>query len=208
MTLTGRGDVPIGEREALTGARLRVLAVLRRSGESLTLASLSEMTGSHVNTLREHLAALVSTGLVESVIVHSAEARRGRPPLAYRALGVAPRQVDATSVLDALAREVAARVDSDEIALRAGERWGVTLNGDDGEPDLMVRLAELGFSPKRVEEGIVLRSCPVGSSATAVPEVVCRMHLGAIRQLGAGADVAELAHGGHAEGCLLRIGPR
>ncbi len=182
---------------------MRVLATLWVAGAPLTLASLSERTGSHVNTLRDHLAALTASGLVECVAAPSVGARRGRPPLAYRALAGPSPRADAASLLGALAREVGGLPDAEDVSLRAGRRWGEALAG---APDLMTGLAELGFSPKRVEDGVVLRACPVGGVAAGTPEVICLMHLGALQAV-LPDDAAELLPGGHPEGCLLRLPP-
>ena len=73
--------------------------------------------------------------------------------------------------------------------------------------DLVTHLADLGFAPRAVEDGIVLRACPVGAAVSAAPGLVCRMHLGAIRRLLPGEPHVELIPDGHPEGCLVRLDP-
>lgn len=190
--------------------RQRLLAVLRAS-DALTLAELSRITGAHVNTLREHLDALVAAGLAEAA--PSPPRTRGRPPIRYRASGVRP--ADASMFLDALAAEIARRPDADEIAASAGERWadGVAataataaatrVGAATAGPDLEALMASLGFDPLPIEGGLVLRGCPAGPVPALVPEVVCRMHGAVVRRFG-GAGVC-LERGGHPQGCLVRV---
>ena len=201
MDSRGAADARGGRSMALSGSRLRVLAILQIADTPLTLASLSQQTGSHPNTLRDHLAALMASGLVERVAAPREGAHRGRPPLAYRPSPDRPVPADAASLLGALASEVRGLADAEDVSLRAGRRWGATLAG---APDRMAGLAELGFSPLRIEGGVVLRACPVGGVAAAIPEVICLMHLGAL-QAALQDDGAQLIPGGHPEGCLLRL---
>ena len=196
--MAGQGTGP------LSPARRRVLRALADAGRPLTLSELSEQTGSHPNTLREHLTPLVAAGWVEQVAALGDPGRRGRPPLSYRANGVPP---DAgASLLNALLAEVNASLDADALALRAGERWGDGF-GAGTRADLVTHLADLGFAPRAVEDGIVLRACPVGAAVSAAPGLVCRMHLGAIRRLLPGEPRVELIPDGHPEGCLVRLDP-
>ena len=190
------------EAVLLSPARQRVLDVLAEAGRPLTLAELSEQTGSHPNTLREHLTSLVASGWAESTVLAD-PGRRGRPPLAYRAL---ERPDIGASLLNALLAEVSERPDADALALSAGERWGAGLAR--GEvPDLLAHLTDAGFAPQVVDEGIVLRACPVGAAVRATPGLVCRMHLGAIQKMVPEGRRAELDPDGHSEGCLLRLDP-
>jgi len=192
------------EAVLLSPARQRVLDVLAEAGRPLTLAELSEQTGSHPNTLREHLTSLVASGWAESTVLAD-PGRRGRPPLAYRAVVLPP---DAgASLLNALLAEVSEHPDADAVALAAGERW-VAGFAPGSRPELLAHLAEAGYAPEVVAEGIVLRACPVSAFASAAPGLVCRMHLGALlRLLPAESDV-ELIPGGHPDGCLVRIDPQ
>lgn len=165
-----------------------------------TLAELSVATGSHPNTLREHLAVLVAAGLVTVDSATRGDPRRGRPALRYRRAPLA----DVASVAAALADEAGRLPNADDFALRAGARWEA-LAGDGGPQGLLERLEQLGFRPEEVAEGIVLRSCPVAESAAAAPGIVCRMHLGAIQHRWPDEGAVDLVPHDRPDGCLLRL---
>ncbi|HOA89028.1 MAG TPA: helix-turn-helix domain-containing protein [Propioniciclava tarda] len=189
---------------SVSAARQRVLSALAEAGRPLTLAELSERTGSHPNTLREHLTSLVASGSAESTALPD-PGRRGRPPLAYRA--VAPPSDAGASLLNALLAEVSERPDADALALAAGRRWGAGF-APGSRPELLIHLSEAGYAPEEVADGIVLRACPVSAFASQVPGLVCRMHLGAIVRLLPAETEVELIPGGHPQGCLVRIDPQ
>lgn len=178
-------------------AQRRVLGAL--DGGAETLAELSVQTGSHPNTLRDHLMSLVSAGFVVAE-PEQPRSQRGRPAMLYRRLPLA----DAASIAAALADEVSHLPNGDDVALRAGARWEA-LTGAESDETLEERLHSLGFEPARIDQGFVLRSCPVAEAAAAAPGVVCRMHLGAIQHRWPDANAVELIPQGHPEGCLLRL---
>lgn len=93
-----------GGSRSWSRSREDTLGALRLAGPS-TLEQLSERTGLHVNTLRDHLGALVEAGTVE--VTTLARAGRGRPPKVYTVVGEAP----ATEAEDALPRVRAAVMD-------------------------------------------------------------------------------------------------
>ena len=194
----------------LSGAKRRLLALLRSAPEPLTLVVLSQQTGSHVNTLRGHLDSLIRMGLVEAVPLDKAATvgrGRGRPALRYRALGV--RHADHAAFLEALASEVGRLSTGDDIANRAGRLAADNLVGwDEAAPDgegLLDVMEELGFDPEQTRDGMMMRSCPVGPVMGHVPNVVCQMHLAVAQRVGGvavlGMDPAE----GPGGTCLMRL---
>jgi predicted ArsR family transcriptional regulator len=62
-------------------SRINLLDALRRQG-TLTIGELAAATGLHVNTTREHLSSLISSGLVSAL--PDLSGNRGRPLLRYR----------------------------------------------------------------------------------------------------------------------------
>lgn len=190
-------------RADLSRAQRRVLRTLEEAAGPLTLIALSAATGSHPNTLREHLAVLVAEGLVTVETEQPETPRRGRPALRYQR---APATADLASIANALAEEIRQLPDRDEFSLRAGARWEA-LVGRTASADIMEQLTELGFTPERTDEGVVMHTCPVAGVASTSSDIVCRMHLGAI--LHSWPDIeCELIPAGeptaHRDGCLLR----
>ncbi|SMO57170.1 Predicted transcriptional regulator, ArsR family [Propioniciclava tarda] len=191
------------EEGSLSRARRRVLDAVRENGDApISLGELSAQTGSHPNTLREHLTALIDGGLVTSDAAVDG-GRRGRPALRYRSVAPKADAVGAAAIVMALAEEVAELPEAASVALRAGRRWAAVLDAEPS-PDLLGQLTALGFDPVRVDEGIVLRSCPVAELADAVPGVICRMHLGALQASGGSDAIVDLVAWGHPDGCLIR----
>jgi len=187
----------------MSASRRALLATLRSQPEPATLATLSAATGLHVNTVREHLAAL--TGAGEVARGHAAPNGRGRPASTYTAAGPAqgPAGAEYAGLAAALASTIHRTSSSpSQDATVAGIEWGRELARtgpgpcppDDVDPrDRVVGLlARLGFAPKAVAGSptVLLTQCPLLDAARAYPEVVCAVHLGIVRgALGAyGAD--------------------
>lgn len=180
--------------DVLTPARRVVLDVLGAAHQAVTVAEVAEATDLHLNTVREHLEALVEAGFASRGRL--APQGRGRPASTYE---YAP-QADMLSpgyglMTSAMVDYVAATFGNSpalaEHAYRAGLRWGEEIQEQDllrrdaAEPlDATIDLFdEAGFSPsahttaeQRTE--VRLFRCPVLTMARAYPDLVCRAHQG------------------------------
>ncbi|WP_353114147.1 ArsR family transcriptional regulator [Microbacterium sp.] len=155
-------------------SRVRILHLVQTRSER-TIGELSEATGLHANTVREHLQRLIEGGYV----IQTSERRtsRGRPRTLYSAATGAP---DASSPV---AREKAAA------AARRGDlmrRMLQTEASDLGQrainqlDALIEHLEESGFEPIIDERDLTVELTPCPHAA-ALPEhrpLLCRVHLG------------------------------
>lgn len=216
---------PRGPRPAtLSPSRAALLESLRCQPEPVTLTALTETTGLHANTLREHLDGLARQGLV--VRRRATPVGRGRPAWLYEATdsSAADGMTEYAGLAAALAAGISrasARPGRD--AARAGEDWGRDLArgsgaapvSAEGARDAVVGLLDdLGFEPRRAPdepEQVRLTRCPLLQAAHRNTEVVCSVHLGVVR--GAlkafGADPAGSGLVPFAEpgACLLTVPP-
>ena len=195
--------------EGLSAARARILSLLRGDDSDWTVSRLVAETGSHPNTIREHLDALVAAGLARVVDDAPARRDRGRPPTRYRAASPWVAGLDSSLCVGALLAEVAERDDAAEIAHRAGRRWADALQravpAELAGAELVELMDALGFDPVVTEGGsVVLRACPMLDAARRDPEVVCSMHLGVAQVLAQSGGTVELQPMGAPEGCVLR----
>lgn len=187
----------MGSTVVLSRACRKILELVREADHPVGVLELTQITGTHGNTVREHLATLRSAQLVrrEPAPSHG----RGRPAWLY--------QPDVTQTHDyarlatALADQLT-RISSDPQgeAVEAGERWGDSLQPEDSgdhsvREQVITMLDELGFSPDLDvdDDSVRLRSCPMIEAASARPDVVCSVHEGIIRGFvkSIGADPAE-----------------
>lgn len=189
-----RPVTPAAERRALSPARAAVLDAVQDAGEPTTLATLSEATGLHPNTLREHLEALVARGLARRT--RATPKGRGRPAWLY---SPADATIGATGAEYAgLAATLAAHIhrtsqDPNADAIAAGRAWGRDLARKAGPPDspgpeaarrqVARLLDEVGFAPTVDGHAHTVRltRCPLLETAKEFPDVVCGVHLGIVR---------------------------
>ena len=215
VTGSGRSTTP------LSRPRAGLLGVLRAQAEPVTLAALATLSGLHVNTVREHLDALVRQGLAKR---HTAAPHgRGRPAWLYAAIDEDAPASEYAGLAAALAATISrSSATPAEDAATAGADWGRRLADERGahqERDaaaaarqVMDLLDDLGFGAQPdPENGVVrLTSCPLLEAAHQYPDIVCGVHLGLVRG-------ALTAYGGDPEGtellpfaepgaCLLRLG--
>lgn len=223
--------VPLGPRAAdpgathppVSGTRAVVLEALEGQPGPVTLVQLSRATSLHANTLRDHLAALESSGRVRRH--RAAPSGRGRPATLYEAV-----PVSGTSEYAALASTLAESIDrrSDNPradGIDAGRRWGrslargasvaVPLSPAQARRGVVGLLADLGFAPEPLSRASAVRltRCPLLDAAQSHPAVVCGVHLGivqgALEEWGAPAQTAELLPFSEPGACrLLMPGPR
>lgn len=228
-TLTERMAAGFGPRsttasrvqEAPGRAAAAVLARLESSGEPATVAELSEATGQHPNTVREHLDALVGAGLAERT--RAASSGRGRPAFLYAVLPAsAADSPEYAGLATALAMQLARTSDNPSgEALTAGHSWGERL-ADDVSPRPrtaasarrgVVRVLDgLGFAPEAGGGAtrVRLRQCPLLEAAREQPDVVCSVHLGIVRgaleSWGSESDDVTLVPFAEPGACLLHVG--
>jgi len=179
--------------------RRAVLDVLRTAAAPLGVSETAERMGVHPNTVRFHLDALVTEGLVERRVEDPSGP--GRPRTVYTARPGMDR--GGTRGYRLLARMLLSRwagVDPAEAhaeALEAGRTWGRFLvdplppgrphTAERATAGLLALLDDLGFAPepeggeeagRTVPERIRLRHCPFLELAEEYGQLVCPVHLG------------------------------
>ena len=177
----------------MSTSRRTLLTTLRAEHRPVTLAALSATTGLHVNTVREHLAALTEAGLVERG--RAAPGGRGRPAATYTAPGPdpGPGNAEYAGLATALASTIRRTSTSpSRDATLAGVEWGHELArtapvhhpaGAGPRTRVVHLLSHLGFAPQpaATEPTVLLTRCPLLEAARTSPDVVCAVHLGIVR---------------------------
>jgi len=170
-------------------SRSEVLACLRRAGEPIGVAEVSDATGLHVNTARFHLDALVDDGLAERRT--EAGSGPGRPRVLYEA-GADAADVRSYRLLARMLAELVASLDPQGAsAADAGRMWGrhlverpgpgQELDADEALRRLQTLMAQVGFEPELRGGGephVRIHHCPFHEVAKEKPGVVCAVHLG------------------------------
>lgn len=215
--------------------RRRVLAALAGHEQPVALAVLAAEVGGHPNTTRRHLEALRVAGIVERTT--DPAPARGRPGLLHALtpvgrsvvrrieVGEDAPQFDDEGLTQAFVRYVAGIPDPGGLARQVGQGWGESVGKASRARTREGRrravrdvFDRMGFTPVEIEpsdqdaagevDEIVMRTCPLLTSASEHPEVVCSVHEGLVEgmlaQTGAQARV-ELVPWGRPEGCLLTI---
>jgi predicted ArsR family transcriptional regulator len=167
--------------EQLSRAARRVYdTIVAERGDS-SVASLAAALEVHPNTVRQHVAHLVTEGFViESV---GDERRPGRPGYRYRVAPGAPVVDDATAyrhLAGVLATAVTDGVPVREAGRVAGAAQpGIAGAGIDGVVDA---LAAHGFAPELAANGdeVVLAHCPYAELVARDPQAICALHLGLV----------------------------
>ncbi len=210
------------EGRSLSPSRAAVLEALQASAGPVGLAQLSESTGLHPNTLREHLEPLVARGLARRF--RSAPSGRGRPAWLFEATG---QDVGtAGSEYAGLAATLAAHIhrtsaDPSEDAVAAGRAWGHDLAQSSGPPPelgavgarrkVVALLDEVGFAPETDQRATTARltRCPLLETAKDYPDVVCGVHLGIVRgaldEYGADSSRTDLTPFAEPGACRLHL---
>jgi predicted ArsR family transcriptional regulator len=196
-----------------------VLEYLQTQTEAVGVGTMAQDFAQHPNTVRLHLDALVSAGLV--LRERSPGPGRGRPAWKYRADPDHPEPDSRVQEFGALAAALAAYIaaTSSEPARAgrdAGLLWGQALAPGPRESPAARRtvtemLAELDFSPEPNPDhtDLTLTTCPLLDVATRYPDVVCAVHegliVGALRQMGAATDGVALHPFARPNGCALTM---
>lgn len=164
----------------------RVLDLLDRSAEPLTIAQITDGTGLHANTVRSHLALLQEMGRVEAV--PEPRTRPGRPKLLYRALP----HGEPADPYRVLAAELAAGISTEDSGVSPGvaagrrlartQREKVAPGGADVTPADSIGMAVdglevLGFetSTDPLGDRLYLAHCPFADLARQ-DRAICRLH--------------------------------
>jgi predicted ArsR family transcriptional regulator len=203
----------------LTRTQQAVLAVLRDQPDLVGIEAIARHLGRHPNTLRDHLAALTSAGLV---VRHQAPAEgRGRPRWLY-ATAEHPSVDENAELAAALAWRLAHRERDPLGAARDVSRhWAAQIVAREqlepqptpraGRAQVVEVLDRLGYAPVPDEhvDKVALTRCPLLQVANDVPEVVCNVHLGLVEQLltvsGADPTRATLQPFARPGACALRL---
>ena len=183
----------------------------------MSVAALVRLTRLHENTVREHLNALVGTGLVRRS--RAPATGRGRPAWLYQSWEGEAEQAEYAGLAAALSRTVAeSAVEPTAVAEAQGRAWGrdmvVSRRGQDGSSTaaavVVATLDELRFAPRIEPESptvVRLERCPLLESAHRFPDVVCAVHLGMVRgvleRLGESTEGTDLHPFAEPGACLL-----
>ncbi len=197
--------------------RHAVFRYLVDAGAPVDVAELTAHFGLNHNAIRQHLAKLVSAGLVREDQAPSVG--RGRPRLNYRVHPAADSRWGASGPyerLSLLLSEMLRTGDSAvEVGRRAGRRQRLGTAADEDPVELVVGAMEReGFEPTvrawgdRVD--VVLGTCPFATTALVDPDTVCSMHLGIAQGIAEMTDgrvtVDELVpHDPRKANCRLRL---
>lgn len=221
MTVENNGPLPGSgsPRATLSRQRRGVLQYLRGQSGPVTATDLAQVCALHVNTVREHLDALVDDGLAARE--RSAPAGRGRPAWRYRAR---PPQASPARDYAGLAAVLAARIarssaDPHGDALAAGEDWGRVLtsgqepsaNPQEARKRLLDLLEQIGFAPEAASDArrVRLLRCPFVETAREYPGVICGVHEGlaraALHALGSNPQELELLPFAEKDACRLHL---
>ena len=157
-------------------SRMRLLAAVQEQ-PGLLLRELSERTGLHENTVRDHLLVLENEGLVARQTLRSGT--RGRPPETYHPVREPHNNAEADRRIDQ--------------AVRNGEllrRMGRVPANETLPPEALAQLDALyehlddsGFEPEVDDEAleIDLEPCPFNTLVDGEQDFVCQVHSQLIR---------------------------
>jgi predicted ArsR family transcriptional regulator len=157
---------------------------LAHAGRAVGIAELNEQFPFNHNAIRQHLAKLVSAGLV--IETRAPASGRGRPRLVYEIDPAAEGQWGTTGPYERLSRLlveiIRTGLDAEEVGRRAADQFRVPSPSGDVVADVSAAMARQGFDPevlpKRDGAEIVLHKCPFATTALADRETVCALHLG------------------------------
>lgn len=205
ISVSNLGPRPVADPALrLSAARGAVLAFVVEAGRSVTVQEVASSSGQHVNTVREHLEALVEAGLVTRQ--SKPPSGRGRPAIAYAAEAESSPlrgNKEYVALVDALVahiKDTSPDVLADAEAV--GRRWAADTPKGESVEEMLTRM---GFDPVLESTNtLLLRTCPVLAAAKRNPDVVCAMHLGLLRTVhGEEVDLEPFVK----DGCLLHLAP-
>jgi predicted ArsR family transcriptional regulator len=205
--------------------RTAVLDALRDSDHPLGVTELADRLGIHPNTVRFHLDALVTQGLVDRWLEEPSGP--GRPRTVHAARpgmdrgGRREYRLLATILLGQLA---STQADAGAAAADAGRAWGRYLieqvppfhhtGAAEATQRLIAMMTDLGFAPEASGESsdrIRLRHCPFLELAEEHPSTLCPLHLGlmqgALTELRAPIAATHLEPFAEPDACLVHLAP-
>jgi predicted ArsR family transcriptional regulator len=216
MTRADQDDADKPRRDA-------VLEALRASDHPLGVTELAVQLGIHPNTVRFHLDALVSQGLVDRRL--EAPSGRGRP----RTVHAPPPGMDRGGqrqyhlLAKILLGQLSTNPDPGAAAEAAGRSWGGYLveqvppshqtGAAEATQRLTAMMTDLGFAPEPTgEDGrIRLRHCPFLELAEEYSSTLCPLHLGlmqgALSEIRAPIAATRLEPFAEPDACLVHLSP-
>ena len=207
----------------LSRPRARLLEVLQAQAEPTSLAALVSITGTHANTVREHLEGLRGAGLVRRSAAPASG--RGRPGWLYEATELShddPRPEYAGLAIALASVVVRTSPAPVEAAREAGCQWGRELARSARADSAAAKprssrqavtdlFDQMGFAaePGRSARVVRLTRCPLLQAAHQAPEIVCSVHQGiaegALEEFGAASDGVQLLPFAEPGACVLRL---
>jgi predicted ArsR family transcriptional regulator len=191
-------------------------AIFRHIGDASDPVGIAELTAAfpfNHNAIRQHLAKLVSAGLVTEATARGAG--RGRPKLIYELNRDVEGRWGTTGPYERLSRLlveiIRTGLDPEEVGRGAAEQFRVASPSGDVVADVSAAMARQGFEPevrpKRDGAEIVLHHCPFAAIALADRTTICALHLGIAEGLtDAPLAVTELvAYDPRKADCRLRL---
>jgi predicted ArsR family transcriptional regulator len=204
--------------------RASVLDALRASDKPLGVTELAERLGVHANTVRFHLDALVTQGLVDRSLERPSG--RGRPRTVHAPHPGMDRGGQRRYQLLAkiLLGQLSTSPDGSGSAESAGRNWGRYLvdqvppshqtDAAEARQRLNAMMAELDFAPETVGrkgDRIRLRHCPFLELAEEYSATLCPLHLGlmqgALSQIRAPIAATRLEPFAEPDACLVHLSP-
>lgn len=212
--------------------RQRILELVREHDEALDAAELASETGLHMTTVRFHLDALCSEGVVERTRITRAGV--GRPRTGYRPVR---ERLDYRSLAEMLALELGDTADKRRSRAAAiGRRWAKRIVANSAHIDAAPQevsdsagpgetledratmvaavFARMGFGPELTpaassttgdQRTIRLHECPIRDLARTHSEVACALHQGLLEGLLPDPIHAEVEPFVEPELCLARV---
>jgi predicted ArsR family transcriptional regulator len=194
--------------------RYAIFRHIWRAGRPVGIAELNDVFPFNHNAIRQHLAKLLSAGLV--VEAKAQTSGPGRPRLVYEIDPTVEGQWGTTGPYERLSRLlveiIRTGLEPEEVGRRAAEQFRVESPSGDVVADISAAMARQGFEPdvRAVRGGaeIVLQNCPFVSAAVADRGTVCALHLGIAEGLAdptPGAVTELVGYDPRKAGCRLRI---
>lgn len=212
-------DISIQEQAKALGdpTRHRIFRYITDADRPVDVAELTSHLRLNHNAIRQHLAKLVTAGLITQDT--SSSGTPGRPRLIYRIDPAAQGRWGPAGPYQHLSLLLVDMIATGSTAEGAGRRAGRTLNvrpletPEDRIAVLQETIARGGFDPRVRPRGdtveYILANCPFADAAAADPDTICGLHLGLAQGLADQLDGVTVEHlvrrDPHRAGCRLRF---